>query len=113
MTASGLEPVPPAAPRQRLPAGAWLRGGDGAALRWIAPNASPAGRGARLLCSGNGHTVEAPSSSALEAALKALDRGRRVEVAALLAALPSPRARAAVRRLLEDLVSFRALEVIA
>lgn len=114
VTASGLEPVPPAAPRLRLPAGAWLRRADGAALRWIAANASPAGRGAaRLLCSGNGHTVEAPSSPALEAALQRLASGARLDAAALLAALPAPRARAAVRRLLEDLVSFRALEVIA
>lgn len=110
LTASGLEPAPAALPRQRLPRRATLRRAEGSALRWSAA------RGARgeplLVCSGNGHTAEAPAGRALERLLRKLAAGEPVPLGPALAKLATPRARAQVRRLLEELVAFRALEVL-
>lgn len=112
MTASGLEPPPAPAPVCALRDDEMVQLVPGASLRWAA---SLDDRGQPiLLCAGNGHAVELATgrSTALDKMLQRLTSGAQLPVAALLRGFPRPAQRRAARKLLEQLVSFRALRVI-
>jgi hypothetical protein len=123
VTASGLEPVPPAARRRPLPQGATLARSAEAALRWTASR--DAGGPAVLICAGNGHVVELADTAASRALLRRLAAGAAATVAEWLrpfaarrvgakrrgASGPLPATRDGVRRFLEQLTAFRVLSL--
>lgn len=126
VTASGLEPAPPPPPARPLPKAATLALAADAALRW-APSRD-AGGPAVLICAGNGHVVELADTAAARALLRRLAAGEAATVDAWLRPFAARRAgrlggarqrgepsrlpatRDGVRRLLQQLVSFRVLQ---
>lgn len=109
ITASGLEPVPAAAPVHALRDEETVQLLPGASLRWAASH-DDRGRPI-LICAGNGHAVERATgrSPALDKLLRRLLGGAPFALAALERAFPLPAQRRAARSLIEQLVSFRVL----